>query len=96
MFSSRWFRRYSLLNRPTAMAPGLSTASITPIARASHHAARTLSNGACYGSSLNNGSEVRDGIVNTDFLIIGAGPAGAALACFLGSYGRWPDKTIVQ
>ncbi|KAL1858565.1 hypothetical protein Plec18170_002765 [Paecilomyces lecythidis] len=69
------------------MAPGLSTASITPIARPSYHAERTLSNGACYGSSLNNGSEVRDGIVNTDFLIIGAGPAGAALACFLGSYG---------
>ncbi|KAL5043459.1 hypothetical protein BDW71DRAFT_210295 [Aspergillus fruticulosus] len=28
-----------------------------------------------------------DGIVETEFLIAGAGPAGAALACFLSSYG---------
>jgi len=29
-----------------------------------------------------------DDIVKTDLLIVGAGPAGAALACFLASYGR--------
>lgn len=29
-----------------------------------------------------------DGTIDTEFLIVGAGPAGAALACFLGSYGR--------
>ena len=29
-----------------------------------------------------------DEIVETEFLIAGAGPAGAALACFLTSYGR--------
>ena len=29
-----------------------------------------------------------DGSIDTEFLIVGAGPAGAALACFLGSYGR--------
>ena len=28
-----------------------------------------------------------DGNLNLDFLIIGAGPAGASLACFLGKYG---------
>src|SRR5699024_5676550 len=29
-----------------------------------------------------------DSTINTEFLIIGAGPAGAALACFLGSHGK--------
>jgi hypothetical protein len=28
-----------------------------------------------------------DEIIETDLLIVGAGPAGAALACFLASYG---------
>jgi len=28
-----------------------------------------------------------DDIVKTDLLIVGAGPAGAALACFLASHG---------
>ena len=28
------------------------------------------------------------GIVETDLFIVGAGPAGAGLACFLGSYGK--------
>jgi hypothetical protein len=28
-----------------------------------------------------------DHAVDTEFLIVGAGPAGAALACFLGSHG---------
>ena len=27
--------------------------------------------------------------VGTEFLIVGAGPAGAALACFLGSHGMF-------
>lgn len=26
--------------------------------------------------------------VDTDFLIVGAGPAGASLACFLGKHGK--------
>lgn len=26
--------------------------------------------------------------VDTDFLIVGAGPAGASLGCFLGKYGK--------
>lgn len=30
-----------------------------------------------------------DGEVDTEFLIIGCGPAGASLACFLASYGAW-------
>lgn len=29
-----------------------------------------------------------DGTIDTEFLIVGAGPAGAALACFLSSYGE--------
>jgi ribulose 1,5-bisphosphate synthetase/thiazole synthase len=28
-------------------------------------------------------------IVETDLLIVGAGPAGAALACFLAQHGKW-------
>jgi len=28
-------------------------------------------------------------LINTDLLIVGAGPAGAALACFLASHGMW-------
>lgn len=27
-------------------------------------------------------------VIYTEFLIVGAGPAGASLACFLGSYGE--------
>jgi alkyl hydroperoxide reductase subunit AhpF len=30
---------------------------------------------------------MNDEIIETDLLIVGAGPAGAALACFLASYG---------
>lgn len=29
-----------------------------------------------------------DDTIDTEILIVGAGPAGAALACFLGSYGE--------
>ncbi|EKV05242.1 hypothetical protein PDIG_37570 [Penicillium digitatum PHI26] len=32
-------------------------------------------------------NQVEDHAIDTEFLIVGAGPAGAALACFLGSYG---------
>lgn len=31
---------------------------------------------------------MEDNILKTDLLIVGAGPAGAALACFLASHGR--------
>jgi flavin-dependent dehydrogenase len=30
---------------------------------------------------------MEDEIIETDLLIVGAGPAGASLACFLASYG---------
>lgn len=32
-------------------------------------------------------SSTNSGILETEFLIIGAGPSGASLACFLASYG---------
>jgi cation diffusion facilitator CzcD-associated flavoprotein CzcO len=35
-----------------------------------------------------NYAETASVIVDTDFLIVGAGPAGASLACFLGKYGK--------
>ena len=40
--------------------------------------------------------ENQDGVVETDFLIIGAGPAGASLACFLISYGKCRSNTFVM
>ncbi|KAM0165343.1 hypothetical protein ACHAPG_000011 [Botrytis cinerea] len=39
------------------------------------------------GNSENIGATVTDAVIETDLLIIGAGPAGAALACFLGHHG---------
>jgi pyruvate/2-oxoglutarate dehydrogenase complex dihydrolipoamide dehydrogenase (E3) component len=33
-------------------------------------------------------SQQRPGKVETEFLIVGAGPAGASLACFMASYGK--------
>jgi glycine/D-amino acid oxidase-like deaminating enzyme len=36
---------------------------------------------------------VDDGIVQTDLLIVGAGPAGASLACFLAQHGKANDNT---
>jgi hypothetical protein len=35
-----------------------------------------------------NSDKVEDHGLDTEFLIVGAGPAGAALACFLGSHGK--------
>ena len=34
-------------------------------------------------------ASARTGITSTDVLIVGTGPAGASLACFLASYGEW-------
>lgn len=34
--------------------------------------------------------------VETEFLIVGAGPAGASLACFLTSYGIFPVHIILR
>lgn len=36
----------------------------------------------------NNVSESAAEPIETEFLIVGTGPAGGALACFLGSHGR--------
>lgn len=37
-------------------------------------------------------NQVEDHAIDTEFLIVGAGPAGAALACFLGSYGEYLNQ----
>jgi NADH dehydrogenase FAD-containing subunit len=43
------------------------------------------------------GMESKDAALNLDFLIVGAGPAGASLACFLGKYGSSaPAKWSVE
>lgn len=41
-----------------------------------------------------NGSD--GGIIETEFLIVGAGPAGAALACFLSSYGGLSRELLLN
>lgn len=46
-------------------------------------------NGMESSAQPNNSAQVDDHVVDTEFLIVGAGPAGASLACFLGSYGMF-------
>lgn len=41
------------------------------------------------GTSHHYASEAGDGVVSTEFLVVGAGPAGASVACFLTSYGEF-------
>jgi hypothetical protein len=40
-------------------------------------------------------SETGDGFTQTDFLIVGCGPAGASLACFLSSYGDYKIQKLL-
>ncbi|KND93033.1 2,4-dichlorophenol 6-monooxygenase [Tolypocladium ophioglossoides CBS 100239] len=44
-------------------------------------------NGSSSAAQQNQSQEAQESVTDTHFLIIGAGPAGAALACFLASYG---------
>ncbi|PNY24210.1 2,4-dichlorophenol 6-monooxygenase [Tolypocladium capitatum] len=37
----------------------------------------------------NQAQEAQGSLVDTEFLIVGAGPAGASLACFLASHGEF-------
>lgn len=34
-------------------------------------------------------ANVTEAVIETDLLIVGAGPAGASLACFLGDHGKF-------
>jgi hypothetical protein len=43
-----------------------------------------------------SGHTLEPGVVHTEFLIVGAGPAGASLACFLGAYGKWHLRNPTQ
>lgn len=45
--------------------------------------------GPISGSSTAEGRRSQSTLTTTDVLIVGTGPAGAALACFLASYGTW-------
>lgn len=40
------------------------------------------------GTASNNSNAQQDAAAETEFLVVGAGPAGAGLACFLTSYGE--------
>ncbi|KAH6868866.1 2,4-dichlorophenol 6-monooxygenase [Thelonectria olida] len=44
-------------------------------------------NGPPVTAQQHHPGEAQDNAIDTEFLIVGAGPAGAALACFLASYG---------
>lgn len=39
-------------------------------------------------AQVTHSDAVKDHVIDTEFLIVGAGPAGASLACFLGSHGK--------
>lgn len=66
------------------MAPSTSHGfSNTPVTNGFDRVTNNESNGT------SNSNETPNGIVDTEFLVVGAGPAGAALACFLGSYGEY-------
>lgn len=61
------------------MAPSISSNGVD-------HAPSNMSN----GTSHNESDEIpKDEMLETEFLVVGAGPAGAALACFLTSYGEY-------
>ena len=45
--------------------------------------------GIAINARRNCSARLSDHAVDTEFLIVGAGPAGAALACFLGSHGMF-------
>lgn len=51
--------------------------------------------GICEARAMNvhrsDSPQQKHGEVETEFLIVGAGPAGASLACFLTSYGEQHD-----
>jgi hypothetical protein len=57
------------------------------VARSSSGPGNSFQNGAGL-SSFSSADQARNRLVDTEFLIVGAGPAGASLACFLGSYGK--------
>ncbi|KAL1858199.1 hypothetical protein VTK73DRAFT_7910 [Phialemonium thermophilum] len=60
------------------MAPYIGTVNGSPTDTPPGH-------GTANGVSVGEGTTA--GLVETDFLIVGCGPAGASLACFLASYG---------
>jgi len=56
-----------------------------------------LRNGAASPEALQNGigAHANQSVVESDLLIVGTGPAGASLACFLTSYGALDDPEPV-
>ncbi|EFX05480.1 benzoate monooxygenase [Grosmannia clavigera kw1407] len=67
--------------------PGLSSLNGDGMSAASASASAASSSGRRATSKDFVPSVVSDEVLETEFLIIGAGPAGSSLACFLASYG---------
>lgn len=48
------------------------------------------------GKAGETGFAAEDGVIETDLFIVGAGPAGASLACFLAHYGQSLEADLVK
>lgn len=69
---------------PSILTNGQNTVGETRPNEVSVNKAEDISSTA----QVTHSDAVKDHVIDTEFLIVGAGPAGASLACFLGSHGK--------
>lgn len=72
--------------KPT-MAPSTSNGIVKSFGTGSNSRIQQSLHNKTHAGHFYSTLEKGDGMVETEFLVVGAGPAGAALACFLGQYG---------
>lgn len=74
------------------MAPFLTnTISTTGHIRSDSPGRDAATDGMSNNAQPGHSAAAQDQAVETEFLVVGAGPAGASLACFLGSHGTHLD-----
>lgn len=88
--SPRATRYARVINRPgtRSLHPGQASLNVNSMFLSNE------TNGASGTTTRTYSSESHPPDVETEFLIAGAGPAGASLACFLTSYGTFPGYAI--